>query len=72
MEIFYPDFDIGYEDDYGQTGLIMFTKNKNLEASSDHLTKSFLKVSDDKSKLFNEKQSLMTENKTNDTIRFLK
>ena len=28
---YYPDFDIGYEDDYGQTGLIMFTKNKNLE-----------------------------------------
>jgi len=28
---YYPDFDIGYEDDYGQTGLIMFTRNKNLE-----------------------------------------
>jgi ankyrin repeat protein len=28
---FYPDFDIAYQDDYGQTGLIMFTKNKNLE-----------------------------------------
>jgi hypothetical protein len=28
---FYPDFDIGYQDDFGQTGLIIFTRNKNFE-----------------------------------------